>query len=148
MKYDDASWHYGADSFPKDQPEEFGATHIGLFLRWCFVKGWAGQLHLAEEPAAVAAVVDGGLSGTKFLLGYCDGKFTNEDLNEEGNAFAEQYYGDNGLYLEDYQKHFGMHEYSAAESAHDFSRFTAILDERLRTNVLTKAQTKPWWKWW
>jgi hypothetical protein len=148
MKYDDASWHYGADSFPKDQPEEHGATHIGLFLRWCFVKGWAGALHMSEEPAAVAAVIRGDLTGTKFLLDYCDGKFTNEDLTAEGSAFAEQYYGDNGLYLGDYQKHFGEHEYRASETAHDFSKFSSIVDERLRSNVLTKSQVKPWWKWW
>jgi hypothetical protein len=105
-------------------------------------------LHQAEEPAAIAAVVKGELSGSNFLLKYCDGKFTNEDLTEEGNAFAEQYYGENGLYLEDYQKHFGMHEYRAPESAHDFLKFTSLLDDRLRTKVLTKAQVRPWWKWW
>jgi hypothetical protein len=39
MKYDDASWHHGGD-FPAGQPQEHGGTHIALFLRWCFVKGW------------------------------------------------------------------------------------------------------------
>ena len=100
MKYDDASWHYGGD-FPADQPQEHGGTHIALFLKWCFVKGWAGELHTDEEPEAVEAVVKGGLSGTEFFFRYCDGKFTDEDLNEAGNAFAKQYYGDDGLYLID-----------------------------------------------
>ena len=96
----------------------------------------------------MAAVVNGELTGTEFLLKYCDGKFTSEDLTEEANAFAEKYYGDNGLYLEDYQNHFGEHEYRASESAHDFLRFASILDGRLRTNVLTTDQVKPWWKLW
>lgn len=148
MKYDDASWHHGADNFPKASPEELGATHIGLFLRWCFVKGWAGKLHVTEAPAAVAAVVNGGMSGTDFLLKHCDGKFTDEDLTPEGNAFAERYYGDDGLYLVDYQRVFGECMYSASESAHDFASFTSLLDERLRTNLLTKSQVKPWWKLW
>jgi len=148
VKYDDASWHYGADHFPKDQPEEHGATHIGLFLKWCFVKGWAGQLHTEGEPEAVVEVVNGTRSGTKFLLEFCDGKFTNEDLTPEGNAFAEQYYGENGLYLEDYISHFGSYEYRSPESAHDFLQFSTILEERMRSNVLTKSQVRPWWKFW
>jgi len=44
MKYDDASWHYGGD-FPIGSPEEYGGTHIALFMKWCFVKGWAGDIH-------------------------------------------------------------------------------------------------------
>lgn len=110
MKYDDASWHYGADSFPKGQPDEHGATHIGLFLRWCFVKGWAGDLHLRDEPEEVGKVISGHLSGTEFLMRYCGEKLTHHDFSAEGNTFAERYYGDNGLYLSDYATHFGEHE--------------------------------------
>lgn len=144
MKYDDASWHYGADTFPKDSPEEYGATHIGLFLRWCFVQGWAGTLHKTEEPEAVQAVIDGRLTGTEFLLTYSDGKLTDETFTEQGNAFAAQYYGKDGLYLRDYQKYFGEHEYSSPETAHDFSKYSSILQERLRSGKLTK----PWWRPW
>jgi hypothetical protein len=145
MKYDDASWHYGAESFPRDQPEEYGATHIGLFLKWCFIQGWAGAHHINEEPDAVQAVIAGRLSGTEFLFTYCDGKLTNVSLNERGNAFAKKYYGDQGLYLQDYLKHFGSHEYSSPESAHDFAEFSSLLHGRLKSGQLTK---KPWWKLW
>ncbi|MBN8282784.1 hypothetical protein [Zoogloea sp.] len=145
MKYDDANWHCGSDNFPEDQPEEYGATHIGLFLKWCFIQGWAGALHLREEPDAVHAVIAGRLSGTEFLLTYCDGKLTNESLNAAGNAFAEKYYGDQGLYLQDYSEHFGHHEYSSPESAHDFAAFSSLLNGRLKSKELTR---KPWWKRW
>lgn len=145
MKYDDVSWHYGSDGFPKDGPEEYGATHMGLFLKWCFIQGWAGALHMRDEPEAVQAVIAGELSGTAFVLTYCDGKLTNLSFNAEGNAFAEKYYGDQGLYLQDYQKHFASHEYSSPESAHDFAEFSSILDGRLRSGQLTR---KPWWKRW
>ncbi|SOS30484.1 hypothetical protein PL963_P500031 (plasmid) [Pseudomonas cerasi] len=63
MKYDDASWHHGGD-FPADQPKEHGGTHIALFLRWCFVKGWAGDFHVKEEPEAVDQVINGELTAT------------------------------------------------------------------------------------
>ena len=139
MKYDDASWHYGGD-FPAGQPDEHGGTHIALFLRWCFAKGWAGEFHAEEEPEAVQQVVAGQLSATQFLFRYCDGKFTDEDLNEEGNSFASKYYGDDGLYLEDYAANFGDQMYVSPESAHDFARFSAMLDERLASGRLQKPK--------
>ena len=137
MKYDDASWHYGGN-FPTDQPQEHGGTHIALFLKWCFVKGWAGSLHTEEQPDAVAAVISGDLSATEFLFKYCDGKLTDEDFNEIGNSFSAKYYGDDGLYLEDYSQAFGEQMYLAPEAAHDFGRFSAILDARLHSGTLIK----------
>jgi hypothetical protein len=141
MKYDDASWHYGGD-FPENQPDEHGGTHIGLFLRWCFEKGWAGQIHRDDEPDDVAEVICGNMSGTEFLFKYCDGKFIHEDLNEEGNAFAGQYYGKDGLYLDDYAEVFGDLMYVAPDSAHEYERFAAMLQARLASGVLKKSQLK------
>lgn len=150
MKYDDASWHYGADSFPQAQPEEHGGTHIALFLKWCFIQGWAGELHMSEEPEAVRQVIGGTMTGTEFFFQYCDGKLVDEDLSEEGSRFAEQYYGEDGLYFDDYTQHFGNLMYVAPERAHDFSKYSATLEDRLRSGVLTKQQLKkrPWWKPW
>ncbi|MEM7609943.1 MAG: hypothetical protein AAF411_31740, partial [Myxococcota bacterium] len=101
MKYDDSTWHSDGD-FPADSPARFGGTHIGLFLRWCFEQGWASALHVERAPADVEAVIGGTMTGTDFLFRYCDGKLTDEDLNDEGNAFAAVYYGRDGLYLRDY----------------------------------------------
>lgn len=149
MKYDDASWHSG-DEFPQDSPEELGGTHIALFLRWCFTKGWAGELHLTEEHEETRRVVEGSLRATDFFFKYCDGKLTDEDLDDQGNAFAEQYYGDDGLYLEDYAATFEHLMYVAPEEDHDFERFSAVLEDCLRSGVLTRDQVnrKPWWKFW
>lgn len=149
MKYDDASWHYGGN-FPEGQPEEHGGTHIALFLKWCFTKGWAGSLHLDHEPDEVKAVIDGSLSATDFFFKYCDGKLVAEMLSVEGNAFAEKYYGEDGLYLDDYVEHFGNLMYVAPEAAHDFRKFSAMIDDRLKNQVLTKSQVKmkPWWRFW
>ncbi len=149
MKYDDASWHSGGE-FPEGSPEEYGGTHIALFLRWCFAKGWAGELHLQEEPGDTDRVGQGTLRATDFFYKYCDGKLTNEDLNAEGNAFAEQYYGRDGLYLDDYAQHFSQLMYVAPEEAHDFEAFSSLLESRYQTGILTTGQlsTKPWWKFW
>jgi len=149
MKFDDASWHYGGD-FPKGQPEEYGGTHIALFLKWCFIKGWAGELHMKEEPDAVQAVINGTMSATDFFFRYCDGKLIDEMLSESGNAFAELYYGDDGLYLDDYANSFGDLMYVKPEAAHDFAKYSAILNARLKSGIQTKKQlkSKPWWMVW
>ena len=140
MKYDDASWHYGGD-FPEGQPDEHGGTHIGLFLKWCFAQGWAGALHTTDAPADVAEVVQGTMTGTDFLFRHCDGKFTDEDLTDEGNSFAAQYYGNEGLYLDDYAEQFGSLMYVAPESAHDYEKFSRMLESRGATGILAKPKS-------
>ena len=147
MKYDDASWHYGGD-YPEGLPEENGGIHIALFLRWCFTKGWASDHHKDEEPEETQKVADGRVSATEYFFKYCDGKLTNEDFNEEGNKFAEEYYGENGLFLEDYANKFDKLMYVAPENTIDFEIFSSMLNERQQSGVLTKNQNKPLWKLW
>lgn len=127
MKYDDASWHFGGE-FPPESPQEYGGTHIGVFLRWCFMKGWAGELHTKEEYDAVQAVVRGEMSGTDFLFKYCDGKLTDEDLNDDGNKFASSYY--DSFYTRAYNYLFPHQLYVAPESAHDVDRLFQQLDKK------------------
>ena len=136
MKYDDASWHNGGEGFPDDSPEEFGGTHIALFLKWCFTKGWAGALHKEETPEELQNVIDGNMLATEYFFKNCDGKLTDEDFDDAGNAFAIKYYGDRGLYLNDYAQHFDHLMYCAPESAHDFEKFSSILEERFKSGIL------------
>jgi hypothetical protein len=107
MKYDDASWHYGGD-FPDDLPEEAAATHIGMFLAWAITNDLAGELHLGDSQDSIQKVKNRSMTGREFLLKECDEKFTDEDLNEEGNLFAQYYYeGEDdhyGKYLADYEE--------------------------------------------
>lgn len=139
MKYDDANWH-SEGNFPKGSPAEYGATHIALFLKWCFINGWAGELHLKEWPDDTQAVIDGTKSATSFLLQNCDGKFTDEDLNEDGNLFAQRYYGKDGLYLDDYSREFFDLMYVEPEHAHNFQLFSDMIEQRLSSGILTKAE--------
>lgn len=95
-------------------------------------------MHLDEHPEEVQKVKEGSLSATEFLIRYCDEQLTDEDLNEEGNTFAEKYYGDDGMYLEDYAEHFGELMYTAPEAAHDYQLFSNLLEKRLKSGKLTK----------
>jgi hypothetical protein len=101
MAYDRADWHYGGD-YPEGLPPENGGTHIGMFLAWAIMNGLEGQFHRDESPASLAAVRAGQMSGRQFLFKECDGKFWEEDLSDEGNAFAKYYYESN-RYFEDYE---------------------------------------------
>jgi hypothetical protein len=102
MKYDDASWHYGGD-FPKDLPDEAGATHTGMFVAWALLSGLGGNIHTVECPEDLKTLQARAMTPGKFFLKFCDGKFTDEDLSGEGNAFAKHYFKFEGDgFLSDY----------------------------------------------
>ena len=86
-KYDDASWHYGGD-FPEDLPNENGAIHIGIFLAWCINNDLISDFQKEESPVDIAKVKNHEMTGAQFLMANCDGKFTDEDLTDEGNSFT------------------------------------------------------------
>jgi hypothetical protein len=92
VKYDDASWHYGGD-FPEDIPGEAGATHIGMFVAWAVLNGLAGLIHTDDFAEGLARLRDRQVTPGAWFIEACDDKFT-EDLNDEGNAFAQAYYAD------------------------------------------------------
>ena len=103
MKYDDASWHYGGD-FPDDLPMEAGATHTGMFLAWALLNGLAGEIHLDDFSKELERLRMRSMTPGQFFFDICDGKFTDEDLNEDGNAFAAVYFDfGSGGYLKDYE---------------------------------------------
>ena len=104
MKYDDASWHYGGD-FPKDLEGDAGATHIGMFVAWCMFNGFAGESFIEDFPEDLEKLKTGEMTPGAWFIASCDEKFTDEDLNEEGNEFAKYYYApDESPYFEDYDK--------------------------------------------
>jgi len=99
MKYDDVDWHVSGD-FPEDLDARAARTHIGLFLAWAVERGLEGELlrtHYADQLAALRA---GTVQGSALIEQCCDDKLTNDDLSDEGNAFARDYYEKS--YLDDY----------------------------------------------
>lgn len=133
MKYDDASWHYGGD-FPKDLPIEAGATHIGMFVAWALLSGLAGAIHLEDFPEELERLKTKQITPGQFFMNACDGKFTDGDLNERGNAFASHYFDHTrGRYLQDYEATLGSDNptlYHVADTWDNFDRLEPILDRR------------------
>jgi len=99
MKYEDVAWHSGSDDYPKDLPAQAAATHTGMFIAWALTSGLGSTLLAADAGELRARKVTPGA----FFYSQCDGKFTDEDLNDEGNAFAKLYFDPEvAMYLGDY----------------------------------------------
>ena len=133
MKYDDASWHSGG-KFPKDLPPEAGATHTGMFVTWALLSGLAGEIFTDDSPEAISELKSRLITPGRFFLSYCDGKFTDEDLNDLGNAFAESYFNfETGRYLADFGATFGgrlPELYYVKDSWENFDLLKPVLDDR------------------
>ena len=165
MKYDDASWHYDGD-FPSDLPIEAGATHIGMFVAWGMLNGFAGELHTDEFPDELNALKNRWTTPGQFLINECDEKFTDEEFNDEGNAFALAYFGETvgvGKYVSDYEEILGNEAptlYHIDDTWENFDKLAPVIDRRYREwkagklpDVADKelgenVDSKPWWKVW
>jgi hypothetical protein len=133
VKYDDASWHYGGD-FPTDLPAEAAATHTGMFVAWALLSGLGGEIHIHDFPNDIPSLESRTITPGKFFLSSCDGKFTDEDLNDQGNAFVGSYFNfEKGRYLGDYESTLGKETqslYHVADSWENFDRLKPVLDQR------------------
>lgn len=136
MKYDDASWHYGGN-FPEDLPEEAGATHIGMFVAWLLLVDLGSSTHCEDFPEELAELQSRKVTPAEFFLEVCDEKFTSDDLNAEGNAFAQSYYQpEDAPYLADYETILCNNLpsiYHVADTWENFDLLKPILDKRLQS---------------
>ncbi len=134
MKYDDATWHSGGD-YPANLPAAAAATHTGMYLAWALLVGLGGRFHGENSAYDLEALKARTITPGAFLLTTCDGKFLDEDLSEEGNAFTQIYFDfETGQYLKDYQTtldHQFTSIYLVADSWENFDLLKPILDARL-----------------
>ncbi len=147
-KYDDVSWHTGAAEYPKELPHDAAATHSGMYMAWALLSGLGGELATDGLPKLRARSVTPG----RFFLEVCDGKFIEEDLSAEGNAFTQAYFDlDRGRYLHDYDAVLcrGMSTaYHVADTWENFDKLKPRLDRRLAEWRRGELGGKPWWKFW
>ncbi|WP_124098961.1 hypothetical protein [Ruminococcus sp. Marseille-P6503] len=114
MSIDRADWHYESAEkeyyrrmnlsddceLSNEQVNEIwlcAANHIGLFLRWIIENGFEGE---ESDPEGTELVRKGKISGSEYLMEYCDGKFWESDVREDILPFVEKYY--EKAYLSDY----------------------------------------------
>jgi hypothetical protein len=152
MKYDDASWHYGGGEYPDDLSEDAAGTHSGMFVAWALLAGLGGKLFTVELPDELARLKARSVTPGRFFLDACDGKFVDEELNEEGNAFTQVYFDlDKGMYLGDYDAALVgdlSTAYHVPDTWQNFDKLKPVLDRRLAEWRGGKLRAKPWWKFW
>ena len=90
-KYDDASWHYEGE-YPKNLPIEHASIFIGMFLTWCIERNLVSEELLEDEQETINLIKSNKATGATLLWDALDGKLTEEELNDTGNAFALAYY--------------------------------------------------------
>ena len=134
MKYDDATWHAGTN-FPHDLTPEAAGTHTGMFLAWALLAGLGSELHVLEQSDELERLRRRKVTPGQFYLLVCSGKFLDEDLNAEGNAFAQAYFElESGNFLGDYREYLvkGLaSEYHVADTWTNFEKLKPVLDRRL-----------------
>lgn len=91
--YDNASWHYGGD-FPEELPEKNGATHTGMFLNWCISNHLISKEFEEDAEDGIEKIKRREITGAELVMDFMDGKFSEYDLNDMGNVFAQDYYKD------------------------------------------------------
>jgi hypothetical protein len=139
MKYDDAEYFFL--NFETDSlPNEAGATHIGMYVAWNIINDMLSDEYDAEE--AVQDVKSRKITGRDFVVDFLDCKLHDDDLNEEGNQFAEWYY--ESKYINDYCQVFRIdgdstEEFCSIEDTwENFDKLALVLGKRFsewKTNL-------------
>ena len=133
MKYDDSSWHAG-ESFPNDLAPEAAGTHTGMFVAWALLAGLGSELHVLEQSDELQRLRQRRITPGQFFMLVCSGKFLDEDLNAEGNAFTQAYYElEGGNFLGDYREYLvkGLaSDYHVADTWTNFEKLRPVLDRR------------------
>ncbi|MEQ9422809.1 MAG: hypothetical protein RJQ09_00220 [Cyclobacteriaceae bacterium] len=152
---DRADWHYGGD-YPNELPKENGGTHIGMYINWIIDNGLIGETHLKNSEKGIKDVKDRKITGRDFLFQYCDEKFWEEDLNEEGLAFTRYYYQNQndpeeqyGEFIDDYLKILGTEFKSLYEIPNSWDNYTKISQQINKAYKKWKRRSikKPWQFW-
>jgi hypothetical protein len=134
-KYDDASYHY--DSTPEEASEddraEMAALHIGLMVKWAANRGFIIDCLEPRDPefqADLNKLRSGAMVSTRFLEHWGDEGFGTEMVSLDGRKFLDAYYGERGLYPDDYQAFMGDRTFEVREKDVDFAGFSAMVDRR------------------
>lgn len=95
---DDAAWHLQCLHEKRLAVESIAAyDHLAIYLRWCIERGLMSAEFLEEHRTLIEAVRQDG-AGTDlrpFVRDALGGKLWSNLFNEEGQAFASYYYGEN-----------------------------------------------------
>jgi hypothetical protein len=129
MKYDDASWHFEASDFPRELPQSAGATHIGIYVAWVIFNGLASDDFQNDFANQIQDLKARQITPGDFVWRFMEGKFSDNDLSDDGKSFTDSYY------VAGYLKDFGskikenlVSEYMAPDTWDTYQRVSADID--------------------
>lgn len=146
--YDKAKYHYESIE-EEDLPEEHASNHTVPILRWLIENNLMSDFFVNEGANPLANYKSGELTIHE-LYQWWDTCLTSDMLNEEGNAFAKQYFDfSRGKYISDYKATLQGQlpsEYHIVYSDASYERLRPVIDRRY--TEWRNASPKPWWKFW
>ena len=152
MSYDRANFDYSTEADPL--PKGHAATHIGMFLAWAVINELHSDLLRDHYEELLAKLRRREITGRQFFEAACSERFSERDLNEEGNAFAQHYYvdetGKRGAYFADYKKVLtaGLPSFwHVAKTWEKYEKIAAVIS-RLYEEWKNPSRRKRWWQFW
>jgi hypothetical protein len=134
-------------------PPGHAATHIGIFLAWAVLNGLAGDWHRLNSTQHIERLQRREITGAQFFFAVCGDRFSEKDLNPEGNLFTRAYYengpGKRGLYFKDYAEMLSAELPSfwhVEDTWENFDLLAPIITQRFET--WKNPPRKKWWQFW
>ncbi len=152
MSYDRADFDYSTEADPL--PKGHAATHIGMFLAWAVLNELQSDFHREHYDEHLEKLRRREITGRQFFEAACGERFSERDLNEEGNAFAQHYYvdetGKRGAYFADYKKVLaaGLPSFwHVADTWENYEMIAAVISRRY-AEWRNPCRRKRWWQFW
>ena len=152
MSYDRADFDYSTEADPL--PKGHAATHIGMFLAWAVLNELHGDFHREHYEEYLEKLRRREITGRQFFEAACSERFSERDLNEEGNEFAQHYYldetGKRGDYFADYKKVLasGLPSFwHAADTWQNYEKIAVVISRRYE-EWKNPSRRKRWWQFW
>lgn len=141
MKYDDAEYCFL--NFETELDNEAGGTHTGMYLAWAAQRGLLGpSFSSPDSQTQVARLLAREITGRDLYFSACDGKLTDEDLTEQGNAFTAWYYAKQ--FASDYERVF---KHLIPDTGHATDDFCSVDDNWVNCDRLTRALDQRFAQW-
>ena len=152
MSYDRANFDYSTEADPL--PKGHAATHVGMFLAWAVINELHSDFLRDHYEELLAKLRRREITGRQFFEAACSERFSERDLNEEGNAFAQHYYvdeaGKRGAYFADYKKVLaaGLPSFwHVANTWENYEKIAAVISRRYE-EWKNPSRRKRWWQFW
>jgi hypothetical protein len=152
MSYDRADFDYSTEAEPL--PKGHAATHIGMFLAWAVLNELQSDFLREHYDQLLEKLRRREITGRQFFEAACSERFSERDLNEAGNAFAQHYYvdetGKRGAYFADYKKVLaaGLPSFwHVADSWTNYDKIAVVISRRYE-EWKDPSRRKRWWQFW